>query len=257
MKKINLFLLLGLLAVGCATQVDTTTMTSEQHFKYAKSLYDDEDYEKAINEFQAILLQFPGSPITDDAEYYLGMSYFKSGQYLLGAYQFSKLIKDIPNSQYVADAQFMLAESYYKLSPPYQLDQTYTKKAIEEFQAFIDFFPTNKKVNEAEKKIKELNDKLAEKEYMSAVIYEKMEYYNAAIIYYKKVIEKFHDTKYAPLAMYHEIKLLAMKHRDAEALQAASEFLAKYPHDPNAKEVLGIQKNLKKEENADISKENG
>ncbi len=246
MKHTFLFLLLGVLIYGCATTVDTTVMTADQHFKYAKSLYDDEDYQEAINEFQAILLQFPGNQITDDAQYYLGMSYFKSKQYLLGAYQFSKLIKDIPASPYVPKAQFMLAESYFKLSPPYQLDQTYTKKAIEEFQAFIDFFPTNPKVKIASAKIKELNNKLAEKEYEAAVIYEKMEYYNAAIKYYENVIEKFHDTKYAPLAMYKRIKLLALRKRNAEALQQASEFLARYPDNPRAGEIKKLENRLNK-----------
>ena len=234
------------LVYGCATTVDTTTMNAEEHFKYAKSLYDDEDYLKAINEFQAILLQFPGNQITDDAEFYLGMSYFKNGQYLLGAYQFSKLIKDIPSSPYVPKAQFMLAESYYKLSPPYPLDQTYTKKAIEEFQAFIDFFPNNPKVKEAAEKIKELNDKLAHKEYEAAVIYEKMEYYNAAIKYYQNVIEKYHDTKYARMAMYRRIKLLVLKKRNSEAIQQAQEFIAKYPDDAHIKEIKELEAKLSK-----------
>ncbi len=246
MKK-TIFLILAVWVYGCATTVDTTVMTAEEHFKYAKSLYDDESYEKAINEFQAILLQFPGNQITDDAEYYLGMSYYKNGQYLLAAYQFSKLIKDIQASPYVPKAQFMLAQSYYKLSPPYQLDQTYTKKAIEEFQAFIDFFPTNAKVKEAAKKIKELNEKLARKEYEAAVIYTKMEYYNAAIKYYENVIEKYHDTKYAPLAMFGKIKVLLIKKRNDEALVQAKEFLAKYPNDPNAKEVKKIELSLSKQ----------
>ncbi|GAG82872.1 unnamed protein product, partial [marine sediment metagenome] len=96
-------------------------------------------------------------------------------------------------------------------SPPYQLDQSYTVKAIEEFQSFIDFFPIDQKVEEAERKISELNLKLAEKEFNSARIYEKMEYYNASMDYYTKVYETYHDTEFAPKALYRKIYILLDK----------------------------------------------
>lgn len=244
MKKLAALLIIAVIFYGCATTVDTTVMTAEEHLNYAMSLYNDEDYQRAINEFQAILLQFPGSQVSDDAQFYLGMTYYKSGQYLLGAYEFSKLIKDTPASDFVPESQYMLAESYYQLSPPYQLDQAYTRKAIEEFQAFIDFFPTNKKVQEAEEKIAELNTKLAQKEYMDAVIYEKMEYYRAAVKYYNNVIEKYHDTKYAPMAMYRKINALLKLEQKKDAIKTARQFLSRYPNHPNAKEVEKLEISL-------------
>lgn len=156
---------------ACSAKVDTSMMNPEDHFKYAMTLYADEDYDMAIPEFQSILLNNAGSSIYDDAQYYLAMSYFNRKQYYLAAYEFSKLIRDIPASSFVPDAQFQLGESYYRQTPHFSLDQEFSKKAIEEFQAFINFFPTNPKVAEAEKKIKEMNDKLAEKEFTSGLIY--------------------------------------------------------------------------------------
>lgn len=204
-------------------------------------LYNEEDYELALMQFQNILLQFPGSPVNDDSQYYLGMTYFKRSQFLLAAYEFSKLIRNIPASPFVPDSQFMLAESYYQLSPPYQLDQAYTKKAIEEFQAFIDFFPSNTKVDEAEIKIKELNEKLAQKEYQSALIYEKMEYDRAAIKYYTQVVEIYHDTKFAPLALYNKIKIELRKGLNNDAYADIAVFLSRYPNDANAGELQQIE----------------
>ncbi len=249
MKKVLLLLTIGLLLASCSTTVDTSKMSADEYLNYAMSLYKQGDYQQAINEFQSIILQYPGNKITDDAQYYLGMSYFKSGQYLLAAYQFSKLIKDFSGSNFVPDAQFQLAESYYKLSPPYQLDQTYTKKAIEEFQAFIDFFPTNPKVKKASARITELHNKLALKEYMAAIIYEKMEYYRAAIIYFSNVIKKFHDTKYAELSLYHKIKLLVLEDENTEALHSAETYLRNYPQSTNAKAVKQIKEELEKKTN--------
>lgn len=237
-------LLLVITFVACSSSVDTSQFTPEEYFNYVMQLYNDEDYELAVNEFQNIILQYPASSVSDDAQFYLGMTYFKRNQFLLAAYEFSKLIRNTPASPFVPESQFMLAESYYQLSPPYPLEQSYTKKAIEEFQAFIDFFPANPKIEEAERKIKELNDKLAEKEFNSALIYQKMEYEYAAMKYYSYVTESFHDTKFAPLALYNKIKIELKKGLNNDALADISVFLSRYPNDPNAKELQEIESGL-------------
>lgn len=244
MKKIFLFTLLSVLMWNCSSSVDTTTLTAEQHLEYAKQLLTDEDYEAAVMEFQSILLQYAGSSVNDDAQYFLAFTYYKREQYLLAAYEFSKLIRDIPTSEFVQDAQFMLAESYYQLSPNYQLEQSYSKKAVEEFQAFIEFFPLHPKVEEAERKINELYSKFAEKEYNSARIYEKMEYYTAAIKYYENVKNTYHDSEYAPLAHYRLIELLVLKERNDEALRSIAEFISKYPNDSNVEDLKELLEEL-------------
>jgi outer membrane protein assembly factor BamD len=239
-----LFAIILITIVGCSGTRNTANLTPTEHFDYAMELYNDEDYELALNEFQTILLQYPASSVNDDAQYYLAQTYIHREQYLLAAYEFSKLIRDIPASPFVPEAQYMLAESYNFLSPPYQLDQAYTKKAIEEYQAFIDYFPVDAKVDEAENKIVFLNDRLAEKEYRSAVIYEKMGYYNAAIDYYNLVVQTYHDTQYAPMALYNKIKIELEKDRRAEVLNDIAEFLSKYPDNDNSEELSALQESL-------------
>jgi outer membrane protein assembly factor BamD len=243
---INLTIIFSLIFVvsACSSTQDTTTMTAEEHFEYVMGFYTDEDYEQSVTEFQTLLLQYPGSVITDDAQYYLGMSYFHREQFLLAAYEYSKLIRDIPASQFVPDAQFQLANSYFQLSPSYELDQAYTKKAIEEFQAYIDFFPTSPSVEEAEKKIKELNEKLAEKDFKAANIYEKMEYNRAALQYYTQVTETYHDTKFAPIALHRKILLENQRGQYTDALKDISDFLSRYPDSDQVQELVQLQEFL-------------
>lgn len=244
MKKTLLIFLFAVIFYGCSSSVNTANMSADEYFQYALSLFKDEDYIQAIQEFQSILLQYPGNAIADDAQYYLAESHFQKGEYILAAYEYSRLIKDIPASEYVPKAQFMLAQSYYELSPKFPLDQKYTRKAIEEFQAFIDFFPADERVADAEKKINELNTKLAEKEYNNAVIYEKLGYNDAALFYFNLVADTYHDTKYGPEAMFKKIKLLADKKDNKETLKAISSFLQKYPSDPKVTEVKKLQESL-------------
>ncbi len=244
-RKLILSALVGLLFIyGCSGSVDTSKLNTEEYYNYILKLYNEEDYEMAIADFQNFLLQYSGSAFNDDAQFYLAMTYYKRNQYLLAAYEFSKLIRNIPASPFVPESQFMLADSYFQLSPPYQLDQAYTKKAIEEFQAFIDFFPANAKVEDAEKKIKFLTEKLAEKEYMGAVIYEKMEYERAAIKYYAAVADTYHDTKFAPISLYKKIMIEINKGMNSEALADVYLFLNRYPDDANAKELKEVEAKL-------------
>lgn len=231
---------------ACSTKVDTSLMKPEEHFTYAMKLFTDEDFDLAIPEFQAILLNNAGSALYDDAQYYLAMTYFNRKQYYLAAYEFSKLIRDIPASSFVPDAQFQLAESYYRQTPHFSLDQTFSKKAIEEFQSFINYFPTNPKVAEAENKIKEMNDKLAEKEFTSGLIYERMEYYNAAIKYYSMVVDTYHDSRFAPEALYNRIKLENSKGQMEKVYNDIGLFLSRYADNPLAKDVKELEENIQK-----------
>jgi len=243
----KLLILLSLTAVifwSCSSSVVVSELTPEEHLNYAIKLYGEEDYQEAVQEFESILLQYAGSSLIDDAQYYLGLTRYQRQEYIIAAYEFSKLIKNMPASSFVPDAQFMLAECYYGLSPNYNLDQVYTKKAIEEYQVFIDFFPLNERVHEAEEKINELNEKLALKDFTIAQIYEKMDYYTASMKYYDYVVETYHDTEYAPRALFSKIMLLMEREREDEALDNMKKFMLLFPEDEEAEYIRETKESL-------------
>ena len=246
-RKIKLVILslsfLFLLA-GCSATVDTSTLEAPERIEYAIKLYNDGDYDMALLELEAFIMQYPGSEFTDKAQYYLGMARFNKKQYIIAASEFSRLIRLMTASSFLAEAQYMLAECYYQLSPKYPLDQIYTKQAIQEFQAFLDVFSKDDRVAEAEAKIKELNDKLAQKEFHGAYIYEKLEYYNAAILYYDDLLSTYHDSRFAPQASYNKIQLLIKRKRFAEALKEVENYLKKYPEDKRYLDVEKIKTDL-------------
>jgi outer membrane protein assembly factor BamD len=247
MKHLKYLFILSLFYMGCSSSIETANLDADERLKYAMELFNDETYDLAIAEFEAIILQFPGNEVVDDAQFYLAKCRFARKEYILAASEFSRLIKNMAASSFVSESQFMLATCYYQLSPPYSLDQRYTKKAIEEYQAFIDFFPTDERVQDAEKNINELNEKLALKVFNSAIIYEKLEYYNAAVSYYNNILEIYHDTQYAPMASYNKIKVLLLKNKKSEAEKEMDNFLIKYPSDPNYNEVQQMKEQSQSE----------
>lgn len=248
MKTIKILLIISLsqIFMFCSGAKDLSKLSPEERFLLAKQMFDKRDYMEAISEFESLMIQFSGTEIVDDAQYYLAFSYYKREEYIKSAFEFSKLIRDYPASEYVKDAQFMLAESYYKLSPSYLLDQRFTEKAIEEYQAFIDFFPDDHRKLEAERKIRELNDKLARKIFETGEQYRRMNSIKSALIYYDLLLEKYPDSKYSSEALYIKIKLLIERSRNKEALEEALRYMQRYPDSQYAKEIQKIIEELSK-----------
>ena len=220
-----------LLFAGCGGSKDAQrSLTAEERFDKAKALFDNEDYLEAINEFQAITLQFPGSSLADDAQFYLGECHFERREYLLAAYEYSELKRSYPASPLVADAQFKLGMAYYELSPPSKLDQKYTRKALDELQTFVEYYPSHEKAVIAEQHIRELTNRLAKKSYETAQLYKTMELYRASVFYFDDVIENYHDTDYAPLAYLGKADALIARKKYQEAEVVVDRFISVFPN---------------------------
>jgi len=224
-------LILGVIALmGCGSSKEATTPTAEERFAHAKALFDDEDYVEALNEFTVVTLQFPGSAVASEAQFYIGECRFARQEYLLAAFEYNQLRRNYPASPRLADAQFKLGASYEHLSPKSTLDQQYTRKAIDEYQTFVEYYPANSRAPEADAKIRELTTKLAKKQIEIARLYRTMGYSKASQFYYDDVIERYHDTEFGPLAYIEKTQLLIDKKKFAEADQQISRFLTLYPN---------------------------
>ena len=240
-------LALGLVVAGCGSGSETANPTADERFAKAMALYDKGDYLEAINEFTVITLQYQGSQHASDAQYYLAECRYNREEYLLAAFEYGVMKRSYPASPRAADAQYKLAMSYYRLSPPSSLDQKYTRKAIDEFQTFIEYYPTNPLAVDAATKIRELDGKLAKKVYDAAQQYALLERYKSALQYYDDVIDQYHDSDYAPLAWLDKIQLLIDRKRYPEAQTEMTRFLTRYPNSVLRGRADALQDRLTKE----------
>jgi len=76
------------------------------------------------------------------------------------------------------------------------------------------------------------------------LIYEKLEYFTAAMKYYDSVVEVYHDTQFAPMALYNKINILKARDKNADALNEIAKFLQRYPNDQRAKEIEKLKTSL-------------
>jgi outer membrane protein assembly factor BamD len=231
---------------ACSSKSVTDIPNAEQRFHLGMAEYNDGNYLEAIQHFEVIRLQFQASAIADSAKYYAGMSHFQREEFLLGQYEFTQLIQNFPKSPLLQDAYFMYAECLYRLSPRVDLDQTYTAKAIDALQTFVEVYGKHPKAQEAEAQMKELFEKLAEKEYDTGVLYVKMQNSTAALVYFNNVIDRYYNTSYADDALAQKIRILMKRKTYAEADDLIQNFLRKYPDSSYRDEVEQQQKNLQK-----------
>ncbi len=250
--KKGILLLIAVLLMACAGVRPQPDWTAEQYFKYAKKLFDDEDYYEASNEFTVITLRYPGSSVADSAQFYLAESHYKMKEYLIAAAEYEKLITNMNKSKLVPLAQYKLAESYYRLSPRPELDQEYTHKAIREFQIFIEDNPTHPLKEDALRKIAELRAKLALKELKNGDIYRKMHEYRAAIIYYDQVLADYYDTEWADDAMLGKIITYLEMEDYPAAKKEIEKFKDQFPNSELLKKVNELAKKLPEEQNEPV-----
>jgi len=235
------------LLVGCGSTKETVLLSLDELYTQAMEKFNKKDYLDAIDDFKAITVQYQGSEYADDAQFHLAECRFRRDEYILAASEYDILIKTMPSSKFATRARYLKALSYYNLSPKSQLDQKYTLEAIDDFQSYIEYSPTDTLVKDAETKITELNDKLAKKEFDNGRLYFTLEFYRAAVKYFELVMDQYHDTPYAPRAMVWKARSLK-EHKDyAAALDVVTGFFEKYPDNDLRDDALQLKDEIEKE----------
>jgi outer membrane protein assembly factor BamD len=151
--KLLLFIAFTFSLYGCSSSdsSDIKTEDPEKAFNIAKKKYDNGDYVDAINDFSFIKIKFPGTSISDKTQFYLADSYYHRDEFILAAYEYESMLKNYTLSTLIPETRYKLGLCYYNLSPKYSLDQEFTFYAIEELQLYVELYPEDKFVPDAEK----------------------------------------------------------------------------------------------------------
>ena len=139
-----------------------------------------------------------------------------------GSY-FKSYIDQYPYGKYTEEASFMAAMCDYKISPRAELDQENTRNAIEGFKYFSSRYPMSPRIEESKKLIKELEERLVEKSYLSAKLYYDMKQYKAAVVALSNSLKEYADTKYREEMMFLKLNSLFLYAENSYDYQAKGE----------------------------------
>lgn len=231
------------ICIGCSQKKIKPSLSLEERMSKAEKMFQEGDFLDAKTEFRIIILNFPGSSLSDQAQFYLAECHYQLKEYILAEEEYKKLIRAYPNSSLVDDAQFKVAMCNFKLSPKSALDQNYTNKAIEEFQRFLEDYPNSELIPEANKFMKKSREKLGDKNFKIAETYRKRAYFRAAIIYYDYVLDNFYDTLFAEKALWQKAECYRQMGDSEQAEKFYKIFLEKYPKGSNAARAKDLLSN--------------
>lgn len=199
--------------------------------------YRERDWDEAIRAFQRFTLEYPGNARLQEARYRLADSYFGKKEYVTAASEFGLLAQDFPAGPYADDARFKVCEAYYKLSPRPELDQEYTRAAIEHCESMLAYYPTSEFAPRARELLAELNGKLARKVLLGGEFYYKRKAYDSAIIYYDDVLARYPNTESAPKALLRLVQIYGQLGYEEEEAAARERLLREYPGTAEARLV--------------------
>jgi outer membrane assembly lipoprotein YfiO len=157
-------------------------------------------YDRAIEIYKKVVDNAPFGKLADEAQFRMALTMKDAGLYDEATVAFQKIMDDYSSSRFYEQARYEMANSAYKASLKPAYDAAPTDKALKAFEEFTSATIDKRLNEEAQKTIKRLKNKVAEKSFMTAEFYERQKHYASAIIYYQDVINKYPDSSFAEIS---------------------------------------------------------
>ena len=174
MKHLTIIIItaVSLVLTSCGNY-NYVTKTNDYVYKYesAKEYYALGQFNRASLLLQDVVMSLKGTDKGEESLYLLGMASYKAHDYTSAQAYFQKYYQSYPKGQFAEESRFYSGRSLYMTVPETKLDQSATYQAVNEFQEFLEIYPTSRFNEEVQKLIFDLQDKLVEKEYLSAKLY--------------------------------------------------------------------------------------
>ncbi len=172
-KNVILLICSVLLLSSCAGEFNKVLKSTDYDYRYeyAKQCFAEGQYNRAEMLLRELITLKKGSDEAQESLYMLAMSEFMNHDYESASETFKKYYTTYPRGVYAEMAMFYVGQALYESAPEPRLDQTPTLGAISAFQQFLDFYPQSDLRLVAQDKLFDLQDKLVQKELLSAQLY--------------------------------------------------------------------------------------
>ncbi len=174
MKKRILFTwCMAILLMSCASEFNKVYKSNDIFYKYeyAKEAYIRGKYTRATLLLQQCVTTLKGTDNGQECLFMLAMATYKAKDYETAAQYFKRYYQSYPRGTYAEMASFYVGESLYQSTPEPRLDQSPTMAAINAYQEYLDLFPDAHLKELTHSRLFELQDKLIQKELLSARLY--------------------------------------------------------------------------------------
>lgn len=192
---------------------------------------------RAVEFLEAFVREHVGDERVPQARYTLGEAYLARREHITAAAEFQRLVAEFPNHPLMLDARLMVCEAYAQVAPEPPLDQEYTASALQHCQVVAQNFPGTPQAETAAQRVVELRHRIARKDYQNGMFYFRRRAYDAAVIYFRQVVENFPDTTVAPTALLRMVESFEHMGYEEDAAETRERLLREYPDSPEAAEL--------------------
>ena len=198
-----IFFSLFILLFSCTKKSTVSIIVSPgQEFSQAMDLLQAKKYNKAIESFQNIVFNYPGSSYAADAQFYLADAYFQKKDYNSAIPEFEFFVNSFTGNQHIEEAYYKTALSYFYVTPAVGKDQVVLGKTLEIIDELKERFPETKYREDIEQLKNKIAERWSEKSYIIGELYFKGGEYASACVYLDFVQNEFPQTKWSSYSKY-------------------------------------------------------
>jgi outer membrane protein assembly factor BamD len=154
-------------------------------------LFYDVDYPRAIELFQEVIDNYPYSEFATLAELKIADIHYQRGQYELAASYYQDFVELHPRHAKVPYAIYTHGMCAFNEMEDSDRDQESTHEAIAQFRVLLERYPESEYSADAEMRVAQAEDRLAEHELVVADFYFDREIYYSAARRYLEVLEEY------------------------------------------------------------------
>lgn len=246
--RVYIILIISVLAASCG-EYEKLLKSSDFELKKtrAREYFEAGQYSKATELLSQILPRFRATEEAEELNWLNARSFYEMRDYYMAGSYFKSFVEQFPFGKYAEEAAFMAAKCDHHISPRAELDQASSRSAIEGFTIFINRYPNNPRVEESRALIREMEDRLVEKSYLSARLYYDMTEYRAAIVALNNSLKEYTESKYREEMMFLKLNSLyrfaensqpnRQKERFQDTLDDYFSFMEEFPESRYSREV--------------------
>ena len=171
--------------------------------------------------FRQIVDGYPQSPVRAEAKLGVADTYLGEGTtegYITAINEYREFLNFFPTHPRADYAQYKMGMGHYHQMRAPERDQTETKAAIQEFEAFVERFPNSALMGEVRSKLRESRDRLSESNYRVGVFYFRLRHYPGAIDRLKEILKNDPEYTHRDGVYYYLAESLLKLNLSAEAL---------------------------------------
>jgi outer membrane protein assembly factor BamD len=160
--------------------------------------YQRKKYKRAIESFQKLKDRFPYHQYAIVAEIKLADSYYLNKEYELAAVTYREFEKMHPANEIIPYVIFQMAMCSFHQMPTIDRDQSFTQKALQDFERLVKNFPKSEYAAQAKINIVSAKKHLVSHEFYIGEFYMKGKKYDAALGRFETILTQYPDVPPPP-----------------------------------------------------------